>query len=82
MAAIEELGNLPDSDLAQNTLVGLMHDPDADIRRAVVIAFGKFGGSYVETQLQYCLSHEKDVLVLDEARKALTQIRETKKRQG
>ena len=53
-----------------------MDDPDANIRRAVVLALGNGHGSYVETQLQYCLEHEKDGQVLEAAREALRKVKE------
>ncbi|MDO4339990.1 MAG: HEAT repeat domain-containing protein [Eubacteriales bacterium] len=75
IAAIEGLGDLIGSEKALNTLVAMLDDQDADIRRAVVHALGKSEGSYVETQLQYCLSHEKNETVLETARESLTKVK-------
>nr|WP_296832751.1 HEAT repeat domain-containing protein [uncultured Marvinbryantia sp.] len=78
MAAIEGLGEINSNERALNTLVGLLEDDDADIRRAVVAALGKSEGSYVETQLRYCLSHEKDERVLETAKESLARMKEKK----
>lgn len=79
MAAIEGLGEVISNEKALNTLVGMLEDGDADIRRAVVAAMGKSEGSYVETQLRYCLSHEKDEKVLETARESLTKVKEKRR---
>jgi len=58
-------------------LVGILKDDDADIRKAVVTAFGNSEESYVETQLQYCLFHEKDTKMSKAAGEALTKVKES-----
>ncbi|EET62713.1 hypothetical protein BRYFOR_05063 [Marvinbryantia formatexigens DSM 14469] len=78
LAAIEGLGELISDEKALNTLVAILEDEDADVRRAVATALGKSEGSYVETQLRYCLGHEKDETVLEAARKSLERIKEKK----
>lgn len=79
MAAIEGLGEVISNEKALNTLVSMMKDEDADIRRAVAAALGKSEGSYVETQLRFCLSHEKDERVLETAKESLEKVREKRK---
>lgn len=71
VAAIKGLGKLSENEDALNTLVNMEEDSDADIREAVVTALGDATGSYVETQLSYCLGHEKDPKVLEAARNSL-----------
>ena len=75
LAAIRGLGKLAENEDALNTLVNMEEDSDADIREAVVTALGDATGSYVETQLSYCLGHEKDPKVLEAARNSLKKIR-------
>lgn len=75
MAAVDGLGKLIENEMALYALAGMMDDPDADIRRAVVLALGNGNGSYVETQLQYCLDHEKNGQVLEAAREALKKVK-------
>ncbi len=75
LAAIAGLSKVVENEDALNTLVGLMEDEDQDIRKAVVTALGESKGSYVETKLSYCLSHEKDPQVLEAAREALKKVR-------
>ena len=76
MAAIEGLGEVSSEEKALNALVSLMENEDSDIRRAAVVALGKAKGSYVETQLRYCLSHENDEWVLEAARDSMARVRE------
>lgn len=73
--AVSSLGKLTSNEVSLNTLVGMMDDSDADIRKAVAVALGESRGSYVETQLRYCLSHEKDEQVLEAARNSLEKIK-------
>lgn len=79
LAAIAGLGRLAENEVSLNALVSLSGDSDADIREAVAVAFGESGGSYVESQLTYCISHEKETKVLDAAKRSLTKIRESQK---
>lgn len=79
MAAIQGLGEVISNEKALNTLVALLEDGDADIREAAVAALGKSEGSYVETQLRYCLSHEKDERVVKTARESLARVREKRR---
>lgn len=75
LAAIRGLGKFAENEDALNTLVNMEEDSDAEIREAVVTAMGDATGSYVETQLSYCLGHEKDPKVLEAARNSLKKIR-------
>ncbi len=65
LAAIEGLQKTPETEASLNTLIGMLDDSDAEIRKAVVTTLGYSRGSYVETHLHYCLSHEKDESVLE-----------------
>lgn len=76
VAAIAGLGKLAENEDSLNALIGMMENEDPDIRKAVVTALGDSKGSYVETKLRYCMSHEKDSQVLEAAREALKKIRE------
>lgn len=71
LAAIAGMGNMIENEDVRNTVVGLTEDSDAEIRKAAITALGCGSGSYVETRLRYCLTHEKDEQVLQAVRDAL-----------
>ena len=75
LAAIRGLGKMADKEDAQNTLIGLLDSDDLDIREAAVTALGGATGSYVETRLRYCLSHETDERILKAVRNSLANIK-------
>lgn len=78
LAAITGLGEQTESETSLNALVKMMNDNDPDVRREVAASLGSFSGSYVETQLQYCLFHEKDETVLEIIRDSLDRVRKKK----
>lgn len=78
LAAIAGLGKLVESEDAMNALINMMDDIDVDIREAAVTALGESRDSYVETQLSYCISHDKEAKVIDAAKKSLEKIRASK----
>ena len=76
LAAVRALGDLAGNEDALNALVGMMEHEDAGVRKEVVTAIGKSNGSYVKTQLMYCVGHEKDAQVLQAAKEALANRKE------
>lgn len=71
LAAIAGVAGMIEDEDVRNTIVGLTEDGDPDIRKAAITALGAGSGSYVETRLRYCLTHEKDEKVLQAVRDAL-----------
>ena len=71
LAAIKGVSGMIDDEDVRNTVVALTEDADPDIRKAAITAQGSGSGSYVETRLRYCLTHEKDEKVLQAVREAL-----------
>ncbi|MCD8012485.1 MAG: HEAT repeat domain-containing protein [Lachnospiraceae bacterium] len=78
LAAITGLGEQTESEASLNALIRMMDNSDPDVRREVAASLGSFKGSYVETQLQYYLFHEKDETVLDEIKMSLDNVRNAK----
>ncbi|MCD8148307.1 MAG: HEAT repeat domain-containing protein [Clostridiales bacterium] len=75
IAVAEKLANMTENATALNILVQMVRDQDADVRKAAVTALGKGSGSYVVTQLQYCLAHEQEEEVLKAAKNSLDILR-------
>ncbi|MCI8541823.1 HEAT repeat domain-containing protein [Acetatifactor aquisgranensis] len=75
LAAIASVSGMIENEDVRNTVVGLTEDADPDIRKAAITALGSGRGSYVETRLRYCLTHEKDENVLQAVRAALENIK-------
>lgn len=71
LAAIAGVAGMIEDEDVRNTVVRLTEDGDPDIRKAAITALGSGRGSYVETRLRYCLTHEKDEKVLQAVRDAL-----------
>lgn len=71
LAAIAGVAGMIENEDVRNTIVSLTEDADPDIRKAAITALGTGTGSYVETRLRYCLTHEKDEKVLQAVRDAL-----------
>lgn len=71
LAAIAGVSGMIENEDVRNAIVGLTEDADPDIRKAAITALGTGSGSYVETRLRYCLTHEKDEKVLQAMRDAL-----------
>lgn len=75
LAAIAAVANMIEDEDVRNTVVSLTEDSDPDIRKAAIAALGTGKGSYVETRLRYCLTHEKDENVLQAVRDALANVK-------
>ena len=71
LAAIAGVSGMIEDENVRNTIVGLTGDADPDIRKAAITTLGTGSGSYVETRLRYCLTHEKDEKVLQAVKEAL-----------
>ncbi|MCD7842738.1 MAG: HEAT repeat domain-containing protein [Lachnospiraceae bacterium] len=76
LAAIEGLGQVPQTEDSQNVLIRMEEDPDPEIRKAIIKTLGLSGDSYVITHLRLSLSHEKDESVVAAIREALAKIEE------
>lgn len=82
LAAISGLEKMISNEQSMNTLVGMLENENPEIRKAAVTALGSSSGSYVETQLRYCIGHETNLEVLQAAKDAMARINENIKQNG
>ncbi|MCD7807652.1 MAG: HEAT repeat domain-containing protein [Lachnospiraceae bacterium] len=74
LAAIEGLGQVPQTEDSQNVLIRMEEDPDPEVRKAIIKTLGLSGDSYVITHLRLVLSREKDESMIAVIREALANI--------
>ena len=75
IAAISALGKCGDES-AMHQLIGLLRDPDADIRCAAVEALGTMANPRSLEFVKQAMNNESDEKVREKAKRAVNQIRE------